>query len=57
MITNRLSKLSDSFPIGHCATAPEIANKNVTIDISKIVKFIEAAYTARRENKADCVVP
>ena len=57
MITKRLSKLSDSFPIGHCATAPEIANKNVTIDISKIVKFIEAAYTARRENKADCVVP
>ena len=33
--------------------APEIANKNVTIDISNIVKFIEVAYTARRVKTAD----
>ena len=26
-------------------------------EISKIEKFIEAAYTARSVNKADCVVP
>ncbi len=37
--------------------APDIARRNVTRDISKIVKFIDAAYTAKRVNKADCVVP
>ena len=42
-ITNLLSYMSDIFPTGNCETAPETANKNVTIDISKIVKFIEVA--------------
>ena len=45
--------MSESFPIGHCDMAPDTANKNVTIEISKIVKFIEAAYTANNENNAD----
>ena len=57
MITLLLSKVSENFPIGHCDRAPEIATKKVTIDISRIVKFIEAAYTANRENNADCAVP
>ena len=52
-ITFLLSKVSENFPIGHCDRAPEIATKKVTIDISRIVKFIEAAYTANRENNAD----
>ena len=56
-ITNLLSYMSDIFPTGNCETAPEIANKNVTIDISSIEKFIEAAYTANKVNKADCIVP
>ena len=43
MITNRLSNASDSLPIGHCEIAPDIATKKVTIDISKILKFIDAA--------------
>ena len=38
-------------------TAPDTASRNVTKDISKIVKFIDAAYTAKRVNNADCVVP
>ena len=37
--------------------APDTARRNVTKEISKIVKFIEAAYTAKRLNRADCVVP
>ena len=43
IITFRLSNESESFPTGHCATAPDIASKKVTIEISKIVKFIDAA--------------
>ena len=43
MITFLLSNISEIFPIGYCANAPDIANRNVTIDISKIVKFIEVA--------------
>ena len=35
--------LSEIFPIGHCDIAPEIATKKVTIEISKIEKFIDAA--------------
>ena len=42
-ITFLLSYMSEIFPTGNWETAPEIANKNVTIDISKIVKFIEVA--------------
>ena len=43
MITSLLSNLSDNFPIGYWATAPDIANKKVTTEISNIVKFIDAA--------------
>ena len=53
MITFLLSYKYETFHIGNCAIAPEIANKNVTIDISNIVKFIEVAYTARRGKTAD----
>jgi hypothetical protein len=44
--------MSDSFPIGHCEIAPDIDNKNVTTEISKIEKFIDAAYTASIVNNA-----
>ena len=37
------SNASESLPIGHWEIAPDIATKKVTTDISKIVKFIEAA--------------
>ena len=57
VLIRRESKVSENFPIGHCERAPEIATKKVTIDISRIVKFIEAAYTAKSENKADWAVP
>ena len=49
--------MSDNFPTGNCEIAPEIANKNVTIDISKIEKFIDVAYTANNVNNADWIVP
>ena len=42
-ITFLLSYMSESFPIGNCEIAPEIANIKVTSEISKILKFIEAA--------------
>ena len=42
--------MSDIFPIGHCEIAPEIATRNVTKDISNILKFIAAAYTAINAN-------
>ena len=42
-ITFLLSYISDIFPTGNWETAPDTANRNVTIDISKIVKFIEVA--------------
>ena len=42
-VTNLLSYISDIFPTGNCETAPETANKNVTIYISNIVNFIEVA--------------
>ena len=57
MITFLLSYKSETLPIGNCAMAPEIANRNVTIDISNMVKFIEVAYTARRVKTADWIVP
>ena len=56
-ITLRLSYKSDNFPIGNWEIAPDTANKNVTKEISNIVKFIEAEYTANKVNKADCIVP
>ena len=43
IITLLLSYMSEIFPTGNCATDPEIAKRNVTIDISKIVKFIDVA--------------
>ena len=45
--------MSEIFPTGNCEMAPEIANKNVTMEISKIVKFIEVAYTANNVKRAD----
>ena len=56
-ITFLLSYKSESFPIGNCEIAPDIAKRNVTSDISNIVKFIEAAYTANKVNNADWIVP
>ena len=56
-ITFLLSYLSESFPIGYCEIAPEIAKRKVTSDIWKIVKFIDAAYTASNVNSADWIVP
>ena len=37
--------------------APEIASKKVTIEISKILKFIDVAYTASKEKTAECETP
>ena len=42
-ITFLLSYLSESFQIGYCEIAPEIASRKVTSDIWNMVKFIEAA--------------
>ena len=42
-ITFLLSYLSESFPIGYCEMAPEIASRKVTSDIWNMVKFIDAA--------------
>ena len=42
-ITFLLSYMSETLPTGNWDTAPETANKNVTIEISKIEKFIEVA--------------
>ena len=56
-ITLRLSYKSDNFPIGNCEIAPDTASKNVTKEISNIVKFIDAEYTAHNVNNADCIVP
>ena len=36
MITFLLSKESEIFPMGHCDIAPDIANKKVTSEISKL---------------------
>ena len=49
--------MSDNFPTGNCEIAPDTAKRNVTIEISNMVKFIEVAYTAKRVNKADWIVP
>ena len=42
-ITFLLSYMSDIFPTGNCEIAPETAKRNVTIEISNIVKFIDVA--------------
>ena len=42
-ITFLRSYISEIFPTGNWETAPETAKRNVTIDISSIVKFIDVA--------------
>ena len=37
IITILLSYKSETFPTGNCAIAPEIASRNVTMDISNIM--------------------
>ena len=43
--------------MGHWNIPPEIVTKKSNKDISKIVKFIEAAYTAPSENNAEWISP
>ena len=43
--------------MGHWNMPPDTVTKKSNKDISKIVKFIEAAYTAPKENKAEWIMP
>ena len=43
--------------MGHWNIPPEIVTKKSNKDISKMVKFIEAAYTAPNENSAEWIMP
>ena len=56
-ITFLLSNMSDKYPIGNWASAPETVSKKVKKPISVKVKFIEAAYTASKVNTAEWINP
>ena len=43
--------------MGHWNKPPEIVTKKSNKDISKRVKFIEAAYTAPNVNNAEWIIP
>ena len=43
--------------MGHWNIPPNIVTIKSNKDISKIVKFIEAAYTAPKENRAEWIIP
>ena len=43
--------------MGHWNIPPETVTKKSNKDISKIVKFMEVAYTAPNENSAECIIP
>ena len=49
-ITFLLSYISDIFPIGNWAIAPETAKRKVTIEISKITQFEEFLLEKLRSN-------
>ena len=43
--------------MGHWKIPPKTVTKKSNRDISKRVKFIAAAYTAPKENRAECIIP
>ena len=53
----RLSNMSDKYPIGNWASAPEIVSKKVIKPISIKVKFRAAAYTASKVKTAEWIKP